>query len=82
MSNDAAIKRELSRLPKEQRPATLLALTGRQPLREHINAYCLMCKQGSKIEVGECVDMLCPLRPVRPFQPQPATPTNHQGAQQ
>ena len=78
---DAAIKRELSRLPREHHAVILLTLTGRQPLRDHIDAYCLMCKQGSKVEVGTCADALCPLRPVRSFQPKP-TPTNHQGKQQ
>lgn len=79
MSNDDAIKQELGRLPPEYRSGVLLALSGRQEVRAHIAAYCVMCKRGSKHEISVCADAVCPLRHARPFQPKP---TNHQGKQQ
>lgn len=71
-------QRVLEALPQDARPSVAATFEKPTPHRIAIRAYCLMCKQGSKAEIKDCADEVCPLRLVRPYIPQQSTQEDHQ----
>ena len=58
----------LATVPASARGIVQRAFAGKASPRAAVKAYCLVCSGFDRAEVADCLVVLCPLHPYRPFQ--------------